>query len=87
MVAQSSAIRWVAYKDAERELHVFFRNGGHYAYFDVPREVYDGLMDSPSRGAYLNEHIKGAYTCERRDAPRRRIWLDEKRWPFGKKSA
>jgi hypothetical protein len=38
MVAQSSAIRWVAYKDAERELHVFFRNGGHYAYFDVPRE-------------------------------------------------
>jgi hypothetical protein len=44
-------------------------------------------MDAPSRGAYLNEHIKGAYTCERRDAPRRRIWLDEKRWPFGKKSA
>jgi hypothetical protein len=50
MAAKSTAIRWVAYKDAEQQLHVFFRGSGHYAYFDVPREVYDALMDAPSRG-------------------------------------
>ena len=81
----SSAIRWAAYKADRRELHVFFRGGGAYTYFDVPPEVYDRLMDAPSRGAYLNAHVKGHYRCERRGPPRRRIWLDETR--FGKKTA
>ena len=79
--APSSAIRHLAYNRAKRELHVFFRNGGEYTYFDVPAGEYQALVDAPSRGAFLNSRIKGRYRCAPRRTPKRRIPI-EPRWPF-----
>ncbi len=83
----SSAVRHVAYNPEKRELHVFFRSKGDYTYFDVPPDAYQELKDAPSTGKFVNQRIKGQYRCARRNPPKRRIWLDEKRWPFGGTSA
>ena len=77
----SSAIRHVRYDSGKRELHVVFRDSGDYTYFDVPAEKYQALRHAESPGKYLNQQIKGRYRCARRGAPKRRIWLDEARWP------
>jgi len=89
MLAQrpSSAIRYVAYDADKRELYVGFRGGGDYTYFGVPEAEYRLLAQAPSRGAYLNAEIKGRFPCARRGPARRRIWLDEERWPRREKSA
>ncbi len=83
---RSSAIRHLAYNPGKRELHVFFRGGGDYTYFDVPAEEYEALIEAPSKGAFVNRKIKGHYRCVRRGEPKRRIMI-EPRWPFSEKSA
>lgn len=83
----SSAIRHLVYNPARQELHVFFRGSGDYTYFDVPEAEYQALSVARSKGAFLNKRIKGRYRCARRGPPKRRIWLDERRWPFQETSA
>ncbi len=83
----SSAIRRIAYDSGRRELHVAFRESGAYVYFDVPPDEYQAMKAAPSKGAFLNERIKGRYRCARRGPPRRRIWLDEPGRPPDEKSA
>lgn len=41
-------------------LEVEFRNGTSYRYTDVHPDIYQALMDSPSKGSYLNNVIKPA---------------------------
>ena len=65
-----------------RELHVVFRDSGEYVYFDVPPEDYAALVAAESKGTFVNRRIKGHYRCEPRGARKRRVWLDEERWPF-----
>ncbi len=84
--ARSTAIRHLAYNPAKQELHVFFRGGGDYTYFDVPTEAYEALLEAPSKGGFINKQIKGHYQSTRRDVPKRRIMI-EPRWPFQEKSA
>jgi hypothetical protein len=85
--APSSAVRHLAYNSEKQELHVFFRGGGDYTYFEVPPGEYQALVEAPSKGAFLNRRIKGQYRCTRRNPARRRIWLDEQRYPFRETSA
>ncbi len=84
--ASSSAIRHLAYNPGRQELHVFFRGGGDYTYFDVPLGEYEALLQAPSKGAFVNRKIKGHYRCARRGEPKRRIPI-EPRWPFRETSA
>ena len=42
-------------------LHIRFRSGGLYAYYNVPNSVYNGLMNAPSHGKYFHAYIKGRY--------------------------
>lgn len=46
-------------------LTIIFNTGAIYAYYDVPKEVYDELLAAPSAGRYLNENVKGVYEYER----------------------
>jgi hypothetical protein len=57
--ASSSAIRHLAYNPGRQELHVFFRGGGDYTYFDVPLGEYEALLEAPSKGASSTARSRG----------------------------
>lgn len=57
----SSNIESIGYDDDTLELHVQFLSGGLYVYGDVPREIFDDLLNAPSKGSFLNREIKGVY--------------------------
>lgn len=58
---ESSNIASIGYDEDSSTLEIEFRNGGVYQYFDVPFQVYDGLMEAASKGQYLAQYIKGQY--------------------------
>lgn len=57
----SSNVEAVGYDDETNELHVQFLSGGYYIYYDVPRDIFDNLMLSPSIGSFLNREVKNVY--------------------------
>ena len=57
----SSNIASIGYEENSETLEIEFLNGGVYQYFDVPKQVYDGLMGADSHGKYLAANIKGTY--------------------------
>lgn len=58
---KSSNLRAVSYDEDERTLTVYFVNGNSYEYADVPKSVYDALINASSAGRYFNRFIKGVY--------------------------
>ena len=61
----SSNIESIGYDATSQTLEVCFNSGSIYQYFDVPRHVYEGLMNASSHGQYLNQNIKGSYRYAR----------------------
>lgn len=57
---RSEALRSVGYDPDERILEIEFASGLVYRYFDVPQDVYEGLMTAPSHGEYFARHIRDA---------------------------
>jgi hypothetical protein len=57
----SSNIEAVGYDDDTQELHVQFFSSGYYIYNDVPRQIFDDLINAPSKGSFLNREVKGIY--------------------------
>ena len=51
----------IGYNGETQELHVQFLSGGYYIYHDIPQEVFDGMLDAPSKGSFLNRDVKGRY--------------------------
>ncbi|MFT4288559.1 KTSC domain-containing protein [Nocardioides sp.] len=43
----SKALAEMGYDDARNVLRVRFRHGGLYAYFAVPRSIYEALLTDP----------------------------------------
>jgi hypothetical protein len=39
---------------------VEFLSGAVYQYFGVPESVYEGLLNAPSKGRYLDQFVKKA---------------------------
>jgi hypothetical protein len=57
---ESSYLALIGY-DAENEiLEIEFNHGGVYQYFDVPKNVYEELMNADSHGQYFDRNIKKA---------------------------
>jgi hypothetical protein len=58
----SSNLASVGYDHQTSTLEVEFRNGSIYQYFNVPLEIFNGLMSASSHGKYLDAYIrKGGY--------------------------
>ncbi|HUT14507.1 MAG TPA: KTSC domain-containing protein [Thermoguttaceae bacterium] len=55
---RSSALRSVGYDQEQRVLEIEFTSGAVYQYFDVPAEVYRGLMAAESHGRHFHQHIR-----------------------------
>jgi len=55
---ESSVIGAVGYS---RVLEIQFESGRLYQYYDVPDEVYLGMLNAQSKGKYFNSHIRGQF--------------------------
>ena len=57
----STSIVSVGYNADTKTLELEFVNGNTYQYFEVPRSVYEALMASDSKGAFVNAKVKDHY--------------------------
>ena len=66
VAVESSSIDAVGYDAATRRLTVrFLGSGNTYVYLGVAPSVFEALLAAPSKGRYLNFHIKDAYPYRR----------------------
>lgn len=56
------------YKSETNELFVRFKSGAIYKYADVPTEIYLSFLESPSKGAFVNDNLKGKYNFKKVDS-------------------
>jgi len=61
----SSFIKSVAWNSKSMILIVNFKSGSVWAYYRVPKKVYQSLISSSSMGNYFNISIRDIYSCER----------------------
>ncbi len=61
----SSVVAHIDYNRDSLILTITFISGLVYAYKQVPEDVYKEMKSAPSKGIYLNTHIKGKYDFER----------------------
>ena len=59
----SSNIRKVGYD--EGDLIVEYLSGTKYRYKKVPREIYEAMLESDSKGRFMNNSIKGKFEYEK----------------------
>ena len=64
-ITRSGMISKIAYDASERLLTLTFNSGGAYAYKDISKEIFDGLLAAESAGKYYHAHIKSKYDHER----------------------
>ncbi len=65
---ESDAIHAIGYDADVSVLEIIFSNGSIYQYRNVPREVYEQLMASPSKGNYFQDNIRGEFEFWQMDA-------------------
>lgn len=58
---ESSNIESIGYDSQNQTLEIEFLNGSIYQYFDVPEQIYEGIMQADSHGKYLAANVKGYY--------------------------
>lgn len=57
---QSSNLASVGYDRDSSTLEVEFLNGSVYQYFAVPESIFEGILNAPSKGSFLNHYVKKA---------------------------
>lgn len=63
-MVESSNLEAIGYDNVLEVAYVQFQEtDGTYLYFDVPREVYEGLVEAESHGSFFHSEIKGEYAC------------------------
>lgn len=62
---KSSQISYIGYNEDKKELFVTFNTNSTYRYDDVPKEIFDKLMLSNSKGKFLNDHVKNVYVSNK----------------------
>lgn len=58
---KSGTLASVGYDYSSSVLELEFRGGGVYQYHGVPEQIFQALMDAPSKGAFFNENISKVY--------------------------
>jgi hypothetical protein len=66
MAVRSSNLASVGYDAASATLEVEFLSGWLYEYYNVPNDIYEGLMAAASHGTYFDRQVKkGPYRYHR----------------------
>lgn len=60
-VMDSTNIVSAGYKEASSILEIQFSGGNVYRYFDVPHEVFSGLITADSKGVFFQRNIRGKF--------------------------
>ncbi len=55
---ESTVIDAVGYA---RVLELRFESGRIYQYYNVPEDVFEGMLSADSKGRYFNAHVRGKY--------------------------
>ena len=63
----SSNIEQIAHKD--NSLYVWYKSGNLYEYLDVPVETYTKLLESESKGRFMNSEVKGKFKYKKLEIP------------------
>lgn len=58
---QSSDLISIGYELKTHILEIEFNHNTVYQYFDVPMEIYKGLMSADSHGQFFHKYIKNKY--------------------------
>ena len=58
ILVKSSNLNSVWYDAINSSLDIKFHEGHFYKYFNVPLNIYNGLMVAMSHGKYFDQHIK-----------------------------
>jgi hypothetical protein len=61
---ESSMIQAFGYDAATQTLLVIFNSGKAYRYFNVPSDVYKGLLIADSKGSYMRDLVIDQYPYE-----------------------
>jgi hypothetical protein len=61
MPVVSTYLKSVGYDARTRTLEIEFHRGGLYHYLGVPVDVYEGLLNAPSKGRYFRTFIGTRY--------------------------
>jgi hypothetical protein len=65
IAVESTTLTTVAY-DADRQLlQLEFHDRAAYQYFDVPVDVFEGLVRASSKGSYFNRSIRDRFAYAR----------------------
>ena len=59
---ESSMISAVGYDTQSKEMEVVFNSGAVWRYEDVPKDVFNGLLESGSKGSYMLPKVLGCYS-------------------------
>ncbi len=62
---ESSMIHAVGYDPEKRILEIVFNSGRTYQYWNVPSDVYEGLMQAESKGSYFRSVILDMFEYKR----------------------
>jgi hypothetical protein len=62
---ESTMLEAIGYDEEAQVLSVIFHSGGLYNYYDVPREVYEGLLQAESKGQYMHAWVIDQYPYSR----------------------
>lgn len=63
MDVTSSNVKYVDYSSMLLMMEVGFHNGSAYKYLNVPKNVYEDLVNSDSKGQFMHTNIKGRFTA------------------------
>jgi hypothetical protein len=73
LAVHSTMMASVGYDANQATLEIEFRTGDVYEYFQVPREVFQALLDAPSKGRFFHAEIDPVYRfAQIASAPTRR---------------
>lgn len=60
-LVNSSNLEWISYDEEEKKLYIQFRNGSIYEYYDVPENIFTGLLGAGSHGRYFWMKIRDKF--------------------------
>lgn len=55
---ESTVIEAIGYS---RVLEIRFESGQVYQYYDVPDDIFDAMLNAPSKGKFFNQNIRGKF--------------------------